>query len=60
MKDEFVESVMVSPRDVQLDVPFMKRLLERWGHRRDPSPPREPSPANPAPAHGPWEPAGAR
>ena len=32
MKDEFIESVVLSPRDVQLDVPLMRRLLEKWGY----------------------------
>jgi hypothetical protein len=31
MKHQFVEPVVLSPRDVKLDVPFMRELLVSWG-----------------------------
>ena len=50
MKDEFVESVVLSPRDVQIDVPLVRRLLEKWGYfdaqrAQGESPPASPSSA---------------
>jgi hypothetical protein len=54
MKYEFVESVVLSPREPRLDVPLMRRLHERWSREararsdaaaEEPAAPRAPRPA---------------
>lgn len=53
MKDEFVESVVLSPRDVQIDVPLVRRLLAKWGYFDAQRAQGESSPAAPASAAAP-------
>jgi len=54
MKFEFVESVVLSPREARLDVPLMRRLHERWSRearaRSDAAAEESPAARDPRPA----------
>lgn len=47
MKTPFVEPVVLSPREVRLDVALMRRLHERWSReaREGAAPPPDDAPA---------------